>query len=66
MSEINVCTGSKLLKRWYSLNKAQVDEQIAERLAKEAEALRLQQEELRLALNFTIAPFYRAEHIFNQ
>lgn len=36
-----------LLKRWYALNKETVDEQIAARLAKEAEAQRLQQEELR-------------------
>lgn len=36
-----------LLKRWYSLNRATVDGQIADRQAKEAEDLRRQQEELK-------------------
>lgn len=39
--------GSLLLKRWYALNKDQVDLQIADRLFKEAEKRREQQEELR-------------------
>jgi len=36
-----------LLKRWYSLNKESVDEQISERVRKEEELKRQKEEQLR-------------------